>query len=297
MKHIDWLGKPSLVAILVTAIWGFNMVGMKAVLTDMDPLLFTSARFLLLAIVLLPFVKISRTQLQPLLPIALVMGLGHFYLLAVGLSIVPGVVASVCFLLAAPFSALLSYLFLNERITQMQTLAIIIATLGAMLPTLLSGQSDLQWGMLIIILSTFMWAIGNIQIRKLKKLSVLSIQFWIAIITAPLCFSAYLLQADATPILPQFTSITIMTLFYVVLCSSILSYSLWYGLIHRHGMSRVAGFILLQPIYTFIFGYLLLGEILTFWQLVGSFVTLLGVYVYFKQPKPNKPNLKDISAV
>ena len=296
MKHIDWLGKPSLVAILVTAIWGFNMVGMKAVLTDMDPLLFTSARFLLLAIVLLPFVKISRTQLQPLLPIALVMGLGHFYLLAVGLSIVPGVVASVCFLLAAPFSALLSYLFLNERITQMQTLAIIIATLGAMLPTLLSGQSDLQWGMLIIILSTFMWAIGNIQIRKLKKLSVLSIQFWIAIITAPLCFSAYLLQADATPILPQFTSITIMTLFYVVLCSSILSYSLWYGLIHRHGMSRVAGFILLQPIYTLIFGYLLLGEILTFWQLVGSSVTLLGVYVYLKQPKPDKPNLKDISA-
>ena len=297
MKHIDWLGKPSLVAILVTAIWGFNMVGMKAVLTDMDPLLFTSARFLLLAIVLLPFVKISKSQLRPLLPIALVMGLGHFYLLAVGLSIVPGVVASVCFLLAAPFSALLSYLFLNERITQIQTLAIIIATLGAMLPTLLSGQSDLQWGMLIIILSTFMWAIGNIQIRKLKQLSVLSIQFWIAIITAPLCFSAYLLQADDTPILPQFTTITIMTLFYVVLCSSILSYSLWYGLIHRHGMSRVAGFILLQPIYTFIFGYLLLGEILTFWQLVGSSVTLFGVYVYFKQPKPDKPNLKDISAV
>ena len=297
MKHIDWLGKPSLVAILVTAIWGFNMVGMKAVLTDMDPLLFTSARFLLLAIVLLPFVKISKTQLRPLLPIALVMGLGHFYLLAVGLSIVPGVVASVCFLLAAPFSALLSYLFLNERITQIQTLAIIIATLGAMLPTLLSGQSDLQWGMLIIILSTFMWAIGNIQIRKLKQLSVLSIQFWIAIITAPLCFSANLLQADDTPILPQFTTITIMTLFYVVLCSSILSYSLWYGLIHRHGMSRVAGFILLQPIYTFIFGYLLLGEILTFWQLVGSSVTLFGVYVYFKQPKPDKPNLKDISAV
>ena len=246
---------------------------------------------------LLPFVKISKTQLRPLLPIALVMGLGHFYLLAVGLSIVPGVVASVCFLLAAPFSALLSYLFLNERITQIQTLAIIIATLGAMLPTLLSGQSDLQWGMLIIILSTFMWAIGNIQIRKLKQLSVLSIQFWIAIITAPLCFSAYLLQADDTPILPQFTTITIMTLFYVVLCSSILSYSLWYGLIHRHGMSRVAGFILLQPIYTFIFGYLLLGEILTFWQLVGSSVTLFGVYVYFKQPKPDKPNLKDISAV
>jgi O-acetylserine/cysteine efflux transporter len=207
---------------------------------------------------------------------------------------VPGVVASVCFLLAAPFSALLSYLFLSERITPIQSLAIITATLGAMLPTLLTGESDLQWGMLIVILSTFMWAIGNIQIRKLKELSVLSVQFWIAIITAPLCFGAYLLQANNTPILPQFTTSTILTLMYVALCSSILSYSLWYGLVHRHGMSRLAGFILLQPIFTLIFGYLILGESLSFWQLVGSSITLAGVYTYFKQNKADKPTAESV---
>ena len=289
MRQIDWLGNPALGAILVTAIWGVNMVAMKAIVTDMDPLLFTSARFLLLAVVLLPFVKITIAQLRPLLPIALVMGLGHFYLLAVGLSIVPGVVASVCFLLSAPFSALLSYLFLNERITLVQTLAIIIATLGAMLPTLLTGESDLQWGMFIVILSTFMWAIGNIQIRKLKELPVLAIQFWIAIITAPLCFVAYLLQADNVAILAQFTTSTILTIMYVVLCSSILAYSFWYGLVHRHGMGRLAGFILLQPIYTLIFGYFILGETLTLLQLVGSLVTLTGVYIYFKHSTNNKP--------
>ena len=295
MKKIDWLGKPALGATLVAAIWGVNMVGMKVALNDMDPLLFTSARFLLLAIVLMPFVKISTAQLQPLLPIALVMGLGHFYLLAVGISIVPGVIASVCFLLGAPFSALLSYLFLNERITPLQTIAIILATLGAMLPTLLLGQSDLQWGILIVILSTFMWAVGNIQIRKLKQLPVLSIQFWIAIITAPLCFLAYLLQADAAPMLPQFTINTMLSLTYVVLCSSILSYSLWYGLIHRHGMSRLAGFILLQPFFTLTFGYLILGETLTLWQLVGSSITLSGVYIYYQQSKPTKPLANSIT--
>ena len=295
MKEIDWLGKPALGATLVAAIWGVNIVCMKVALNDMDPLLFTSARFLLLAIVLLPFVKISTAQLQPLLPIALVMGLGHFYLLAIGISIVPGVIASVCFLLGAPFSALLSYLFLNERITPLQTIAIILATLVAMLPTLLLGQSDLQWGILIVILSTFMWAVGNIQIRKLKQLPVLSIQFWIAIITAPLCFVAYLLQADAAPMLPQFTTSTMLSLTYVVLCSSILSYSLWYGLIHRHGMSRLAGFILLQPFFTLTFGYLILGETLTLWQLVGSSITLSGVYIYYQQSKPTKPLANSIT--
>ena len=280
MKQIDWLGKPALGATFVAAIWGFNIVGMKMALNEMDPLLFTAARFLLLGLVLLPFVKLSRTQIRPLLPIALVMGLGHFYLLAVGISVIPGVVASVCFLLGAPFSALLSYLFLHERLTLIQSIAIIAATLGAMLPTIMMGNAELQWGMLIVILSTFMWAVGNIQIRKLDKLPVLSVQFWIAIITAPLCFAAYVMQPDAAPILAQFTLTTMASIAYVVFCSSILSYSLWYGLIHRHGMSRLAGFILLQPIFTLTFGYLLLGETLTLWQLVGSSVTLTGIYVY-----------------
>ncbi|MGY8861565.1 MAG: DMT family transporter [Pseudomonadales bacterium] len=291
MKDIDWLGKPALGATLVAAIWGFNIVGMKMALNDMDPLLFTSARFFLLAIVLLPFVRVSRQQIRPLLPIALVMGLGHFYLLSVGISIIPGVVASVCFLLGAPISALLSYLFLNERLTHLQSVAIIAATLGAMLPSLLLGEGDLQWGMLIVILSTFMWAVGNIQIRKLKQLPVLSIQFWIAIITAPLCFLAFILQPDAAPILPQFTTKTVLSLTYVVFCSSILSYSLWYGLIHRHGISRLAGFLLLQPVFTFTFGYILLGESLTLWQLIGSSITLTGIYIYNQQNQKNKPSI------
>jgi O-acetylserine/cysteine efflux transporter len=283
MKQIDWLAKPALGATLVAAIWGFNIVGMKIALSDMDPLLFTAARFFLLALVLLPFVKISHQQIRPLLPIALVMGLGHFYLLAVGISIVPGVIASVCFILGAPFSALLSYLFLNERLSQVQSVAIVTATLGAMLPTLLIGQSELQWGILIVVLSTFMWAVGNIQIRKLNQLPLLSVQFWIAIITAPLCFIAFLLQPDAAPMLPQFTTKTLLSLTYVVFCSSILSYSLWYGLIHRHGMKRLAGFVLLQPVFTLTFGFLLLGESLTLWQLVGSSITLTGIYIYNQQ--------------
>jgi len=282
MKQIDWLGKPALGATLVAAIWGFNIVGMKIALNQMDPLLFTAARFLLLALVLLPFVKLSRSQIRPLLPIALVMGFGHFYLLAVGISMIPGVIASVCFLLGAPFSALLSYLFLQERLTRIQSLAIIAATLGAILPTILMGQNELQWGVLIVVLSTFMWAVGNIQIRKLDTLPVLTVQFWIAIITAPLCLVAFLLQPDAAPILAQFTLKTMASIAYVVFCSSLLSYSLWYGLIHRHGISRLAGFILLQPVFTLTFGYLLLGETLTLWQLVGSSVTLSGIYIYNK---------------
>ncbi|HIG36339.1 MAG TPA: EamA/RhaT family transporter, partial [Oceanospirillaceae bacterium] len=38
-----------------------------------------------------------------------------------------------------------------------------------------------------------------------------------------------------------------------------------------------------QPVVTLTFGYLLLGESLTLWQLVGSSITLTGIYIYNRQ--------------
>jgi O-acetylserine/cysteine efflux transporter len=76
-----------------------------------------------------------------------------------------------------------------------------------------------------------------------------------------------------------------LTIFF---CSSILAYSLWYGLIHRHGINRLAGFVLLQPIFTLTFGYILLRENLTPWQLFGSVITLSSIYIYNQQNKTTK---------
>ncbi|MCP4791306.1 MAG: EamA family transporter [Gammaproteobacteria bacterium] len=275
-------------ALTVAAIWGLNVVVMKIAMADLPPLAFTTLRFCALALLLWPFVKISWPQFRQSLPLALTMGMGHFYMLALGLTYVPGVIASLCLLLGAPFSSILGYLILKEHLTMRQVMAITIATLGALIPTLASGNISLQIGMLIVIFSTFMWAYGNIQVKQMQQISTMAIQFWIAVITAPISYGFYVYTADGVALTEHITLQAMACLAYVVVFSSIIGYALWYRLIHRHGVQQVAPYALVQPIFTLMAGYLILAEVLSLWQWLGSSITLMAIYLYYHYQRPNQ---------
>ncbi|OMH33869.1 DMT family transporter [Motiliproteus sp. MSK22-1] len=284
------LSKPALPALFVVLIWGFNVVFMKIGLTDMSPLLYTGMRFTLLSLLLLPFLRIPRELLRQVIVIALVMGIGHFCLLSIGISYVDSVVAGLILLLGAPLSSLLAFIFLNERLRLLQILAVVIAGFGATVPTLLQESIDIKAGALLILFCVLMWALGNLQIRKLSSLPILTLQFWIGFISAPLCFLAYWLNPDDRSIADQLTTESILSLLYVVSCSSILGYAIWYQLINRHGINSVVNYILLQPVITLIAGYWLLAELMTELQMIGAAVTLLSMWGFYQVGKTGSLN-------
>jgi len=260
MKMPDLIAYPAPLAIFVIIIWGFNVVAIKIAVADISPMLFNGLRFLILSILLLPFCRITLRQPRQLAPIAVVMGLGHFYTLTLSLIYVESIVTSVILLLGAPCSALLAWLYLGERLNRLQAGSIIIASLGAIRPSLWLGTMAIKWGILLAAFCILMWAVGNLQVRRLKQLPLLTLQFWIAFITAPICFLAYELSPEASPIWPQLNSQLLIILAYLVLASSLLAYGIWYSLIRQHGISKIAIFILLQPAFTMLASHWLLDE-------------------------------------
>ncbi len=276
------LARPAAAALLVVLIWGLNVVFMKIGLGDIDPVLYTGLRFTLLALVLIPFCRIPRAQLRPIVTIALVMGIGHFCMLSIGISYVDSVVAGLIILLGAPLSSLLAFVFLSERLRTSQMLAVLAAALGAIVPTLLQDEVNIRAGALIMLFSMLMWAAGNLQVRKLKKVPVLTLQFWIAVISAPICLVIYQLDPEARPIVDQLTTASVLSLLYVVGFSSVLGYALWYKLISRHGINSVVNYVLLQPLITMVAGYWLLAELMTVPQLAGGGVTLLAMWAFYR---------------
>ena len=285
MKMSDLIAYPAPLAIFVIAIWGFNVVAMKIAVADISPMLFNGLRFLILSILLLPFCRITLRQLRQLAPIAVVMGLGHFYTLNLSLLYVESIVTSVILLLGAPCSALLAWLYLGERLSRMQVGSIIIATLGAIGPSLWLGTMAMKWGILLAAFCILMWAVGNLQVRRLEKLPLLTLQFWIACITAPICFLAYQLSPEASPIWPQLSRQLLIILAYLVLASSLLAYGIWYSLIHQHGISKIAIFILLQPAFTMLAGHWLLDENQALSQWLGGLITISAIFIYYRQDK------------
>ncbi len=279
---------PLLAAVCVTAIWGLNVVALKIGVTEIPPSLLNTLRFALLAVLLLPFARIPWRKLPSMMLIGLLMGVGHFYLLTLGTSYVSSNTTVIIVITGAPISSLLAYLLKMETLSRKQVTGIAIAFSGTAIPLMLSGSVDLTLGTLIIVASMICWAMTNIIIRRLEDVPLLSLQFWIGIITAPACFFGYYLAGHNMDVVSQITLPVILTVVYMVIFSSIIGYYLWFAIINQHGINRIVHITLLQPLFTMIFAFILLDEILTGIQLLSAAVTLAGMGIYYHKKRCDK---------
>ncbi|WP_305857323.1 DMT family transporter [Balneatrix alpica] len=272
---------PVLVALFVVLIWGLNVVMMKVAVTGLSPVLFTALRFALVAALLWPFWRVEAWIRWPVIRVALTMGVGHFLLLSLGVQYVDSALAGILLLLGGPLSMLLAYLFLQERLSRRQLTALLLAMLGVIGPTLLLATADIQIGALLILLCELMWAWGNLQVRRLAKVPVYTLNFWTAAVTAPLC-GLWLSLSDFDWQAVDWNMASLGAVAYVALASSILAYGLWYQLINLHGVQRFASLTLVQPLITALAGYLILQESLHPWQWAGGGLTLLAIYRFYR---------------
>nr|WP_148301726.1 EamA family transporter [Sneathiella glossodoripedis] len=65
-------------ALLVNLIWGFSFVAAKVAMEHYSPLLFTSLRFVLVALFLMPYLRFPKGRMRHVMSIALLVGVAHF---------------------------------------------------------------------------------------------------------------------------------------------------------------------------------------------------------------------------
>jgi drug/metabolite transporter (DMT)-like permease len=66
---------------------------------------------------------------------------------------------------------------------------------------------------------------------------------------------------------------------FLALFSSVLAFVVWFGALKRMPATRVAGFTYLVPLFSVIFGWLLLGEPITPALIVGASILIGGVWL------------------
>ena len=80
------------------------------------------------------------------------------------------------------------------------------------------------------------------------------------------------------PLQPDWTPLVLGALFYQSVIVAFASYLVWFWLIHRHSVSRLASFTFLSPMFGVILGGLILGEPITL--LVWLSLACVGVGLY-----------------
>ncbi|NVK18260.1 MAG: EamA family transporter [Methylocystaceae bacterium] len=273
-------------ALLVVVVWGFNFVAIKLSVTEIPPLLLSTIRFALTAAILLPFFRLKRGQFQQVFYVGLVMGVGHFGMLMVGLSGADAATSALMIQLGVPFSSILAAVFLKDHLGWRRSLAMGLAFAGA---ALLAGEpKGASLPILAALLfSAFCWAWGNILIKRIESVPPLAIMGWMGLFASPVIGAMSYVLEDNHLMFIEHSSIQVwMMLAYTIGASSFLAYHIWYSLIKRLDLNQVVPFTLLVPVVGVTAGVVLLDETLTHYKVIGGLMTLLGVgVIQYRQAK------------
>ncbi len=267
--------------VLINAVWGFNIVAIKFCVDRFPPVFLSFLRFLIVGLVVWPWLRLRRGEMKWLLTAAICGGGLQFALMYAGVAL-SGNMSSVAIAsqLGVPFATLLSVMLLGETIHWRRWLGIGLAFAGIVVlgfnPEVLAS-----WlGLLIIVTSAFIGAIGLVAIKRVRNLEPLELQAWLAWASLPILLPlSFLLEDGQLASLRQADLAGWSALLYSAVLASLFAHTAYFALIRRYPVTSVAPITVLAPLFSVMFAILLLGDTLDWRMAIGGLMTLTGVAV------------------
>lgn len=275
MKPIDLA-----IALAIMLMWGLNFVVAKIGLHHWPPIFFVTLRFAVVAALLLPFVRLPRGRIVPILGLAVVLGGLHFPLMFNAMSRIDAGTAAVVVQLQVPFAALLSHFIFKDRIGWRSAVGMALAFAGVLLIT---GEPRLldEWpAVLMAVGGAFTFAVANVQMKKLGDVDGNTLNAWMALFATPALLGISLvLESGQIDSLRNATWPALGSLFYQSVIMVIISYALWYRLLRKYSVGQVMPLTLTLPILGVLSGVVLLDEPMNWQKALGGLLTVAGVGV------------------
>ena len=268
-------------AVMVPLLWGYQYVVIKVGLVEFPPLFFLGLRFLAMALLLVPLVKKpTRQQLGPVAAISVFLGGLNFGLFYVGLGLGSGTISAVAYQLATPFTILLAWPLLAERPSPITSSGVLLAFLGVVVLAAGPGLSANALPILLVVGAAFAFAVANVLTKRHGPFDPLMLTGWSSLFTVPqVMLMSLVLERGQLATLVTADDRGWLALAYTVFIGGIVGFGLWFWLIARCTMGRVAPFGLLLPVFALISSVLFLGDRITPTLIIGLLLAISGVAI------------------
>jgi O-acetylserine/cysteine efflux transporter len=265
----------------ICAIWGFNLIVIKAGVERMPPVFFTLLRFVVLALVVAPFLRLRRGEMRWLLLASVCAGGLQFALMFVGISIAASMSAvAIAGQLGIPFMTLLSIAILGEHVGWRRWSGILLSFAGVMVIGFNPEVFDSLAGLALVVLGALSGSLGLVAIKRVHDIKPLELQAWFAWSSLPvLLLLTLLLEEGQLESLASLDLVGVGAVLYTALVASLLGHTIFFHLVQRYAVTSVAPVTVLAPLFSVFFAVLLLGERLDWRILVGGAMTLAGVVI------------------
>ncbi len=268
-------------ALLITLLWGFNFVAAKTALDHFPTFEMLLLRFVLLAVLLFPFLRVPRDKIGPVVAVGFMVGVLHFSLNFSGLGMSGDVSsAAIATQLFIPFGAILAVIFLGERIGLWRTVAIAVAFAGTVVISFDPVVVNHLDALLVVVISTVPMAITTIMLRRLTGVGPMQVQAWTAVVGIPAYFILTILfESGQIEAIRTATLGPVAGIVYAAVAGSIVGHGGLYFLLTRYPVTWVNPLFLLAPVFAVFFGVTVYGDQPTLQIVVGGFMTIAGVAI------------------
>lgn len=268
-----------LLILLVVTLWAFNNVAIKWGLLDLPPLFLTLMRFVVVAVILVPFTRVNRQQLRYLVPLAFTFGFLHFSLLFVGMKYTDAGTGAIVVQLGTPFAMILAMVILKEKLSKVQMAGIGVSLTGVVV---LAGSPTIPawWVLCLLLCSAAGWAISNLLVKKSPAIKPLTLTGWLSFLAIPIVgLASFMLESDQIHSLVHSTWRGWFGILYSAIFSSIIAYSLWYSLLRSYNVNLIMPYSLLTPVLAVILGVMVLGDSMNMFKVTGALLVIAGTAI------------------
>src|SRR3954447_6289647 len=270
---------------LLAALWGASYMFIKVALDDVSPIIIVWVRLVLAAMVLLPIAhrRGALAALRPHMPtialLSLVQVLAPFLLITFGEKHIPSSLAGILVASAPIFTALLAFWLDREELaTGWRLVGVLVGIVGVglLFGVDLTGDTAALFGGLMILLASFGYAIGPLQMkRRLQGVPP------VATAAATMTFAALLLTPAVPFAIPAHWPglDTAGSLLALGAGGTGFAFLIFYTLIAEIGPGRATVVAYIAPGFSVIYGIVLLDEGFTAGTAGGLLLILAGSWL------------------
>lgn len=283
-----------LAIIVTTVLWSSSLIFAKLIFAEVGPIVFVALRYtlacpFLLVVTLQHKRKQTITDVKNNWKILLVAGLsGPFIsqiLQYIGLEMTTASDALLLLNLTPIFAVILAAPVLNEKLTSEKIVGLVLATIGAMLivmnttPEFATFDLWRLLGDLLVIVSTFFFAVNGIAGKiAIKSVDAVSTTFYSTLFAIPFIWISATLLDDVTVLLTMSVQAWLVVM-WVAIVNTVIAFVLYYESMKHIEASLVQIMLNLIAVWGVLMSVFVLSETVTYFQILGGTVTVIGVVI------------------
>ena len=278
-----------LMLVLVAALWGFNFVVIRLGLDNFPPLFFSALRFFFAAVPLVFFIPRPDVPWRTIIGIGLMLGVVKFSFLFIGMDVgMPPGLASLLLQSQAFFTVLIAFLAFGAQPKPLQLAGMAVAFTGiALIASSIDGDFTVT-GLALVLAAAVAWACSNMLMKKAGNVPMLNLMVWVSLVPPiPLLVISILFEGWDRD-LAAIAHINLAgagAIIYVAYVATIFGFAIWGAMISRYGVSTVAPFSLLVPVFGMTSSALLLGEAFGPLRILAAGLIVLGLVMNVFNPQ------------